>query len=86
MAKKILKSLKNKFCRVEHTDRHTHTHSFIYIDEYKSFQTKFVYFMVYKIISNFTTFNLIIKKTKTFPDGINLVIMYLTLKYHSLIE
>ena len=36
MAKKFLNSLENKFCRVEHTD--THTHSVIYIDYIKGYK------------------------------------------------
>ena len=31
--KNFKNNIKNKFCRVEHTDTHTHTFSFIYIDE-----------------------------------------------------
>ena len=30
MAKNFLKDFKNKFCRVEHTYRHTHTQFYIY--------------------------------------------------------
>ena len=38
--KDLKNNLKNKFCRVEHTDtqKHRHTFSFIYIDKHKNFE------------------------------------------------
>ena len=43
MAKNFLKSLKNKFCRVEHTHRQTHTHIQLYI--YRLDKEKYLTFM-----------------------------------------
>ena len=37
--KNLKNNLKNKFCRVEHTHRHTHTFGFIYMDNVKNIST-----------------------------------------------